>query len=188
MSNEHLKISNGIVANLVDYTFRDLPVAFVQTQLEEVNPAVRRGTYFENFSRNNYTVYLNLNGKFETFGVKHNVLLGGDYYNFESKNSGFASLNHAIQHDFNPDDGAFDFFSFIDLNNPDYSQFGRTFNELDNLRKNAPNDFVKINTSWYGLYFQDQISLFNDKLQILGGGRNDWTRQSQGTHLLHFPI
>ena len=184
--NEHLKVSNGIVANLVDYNFRDVPVAYVQTQLEEDNPAVRRGTYFEDFSRDNYTVYLNLNGKFETFGVKHNVLLGGDYYNFEQKNSGFASLNHAIQHDFNPDDGAFDYFSFIDLYNPDYSQFDRTFNELDNLRKNAPNDFAKLNTSWYGFYFQDQISLFNDKLQILGGGRNDWTRQSQGTSFTSF--
>ena len=42
--NEHLKISNGVVANLVDYKFRDLPVAYVQTQLEGINPAVRRKT------------------------------------------------------------------------------------------------------------------------------------------------
>lgn len=184
--NDDWKISNGVVANLVDYEWRDLPVAYVQTNLEGANPAVRRGTYFEDFSRDNLTVYLNLNGKFETFGVKHNVLVGGDYYNLDLKNSGFFGLNHAIQKGFDPANGAFDYFSFIDLNNPDYSQYQRTFSELDNLRKNAPNDFGKVNTSWFGLYFQDQVSLFNDKLQILGGGRYDWTRQKQGSSMTSF--
>ncbi|SJM90081.1 TonB-dependent siderophore receptor [Crenothrix polyspora] len=179
--NDNWKFTNGVVANLVEYNFRDTPVAYVQTNLEGVaNPSVRRGLYFEDFNRDTYTAYFNLNGKFDTFGVKHNVLLGGDYYEQENKNQGFFGLNYAIQHNF-ADADAMKYFTFVDLNKPNYNQFPFTFNQLDNLRKNTPNDFGLFKSAWYGLYFQDQLSFFDDKLHILGGGRFDWARQSQGT-------
>lgn len=39
----------------------------------------------------------------------------------------------------------------------------------------VPNaNFSMFKNQWYGVYFQDQITLF-DKLHILGGGRHDWT-------------
>ncbi|NOS74062.1 MAG: TonB-dependent receptor, partial [Methyloglobulus sp.] len=140
--NDAWKVSNGIVATMSNLQSRTIPVAYFQTQLEGTpNPQVRRGTYFEDFERNNYTTYLNLNGKFDTFGIKHNVLLGGDYYSREEKNSGFFGLNYAIQQNFEGD--ALKYFTFIDLNNPNYNQFPFTFSELDNLRRNAPNDFVR---------------------------------------------
>ncbi|NOU20666.1 MAG: TonB-dependent receptor [Methyloglobulus sp.] len=184
--NDAWKVSNGIVATMSNLQTRTIPVAYVQTQLEDTpNPQVRRGTYFEDFERDNYTTYLNLNGKFDTFGIKHNVLLGGDYYSREEKNSGFFGLNYAIQHNF-ADADALKYFTFIDLKNPDYNQFPFTFSELDNLRRNAPNDFVRASQSWYGLYFQDQLSFFDDKLQILGGGRYDWARQKQGSSFTSF--
>lgn len=184
--NESWKLSNGVVANLNDYQFRQIPVAYFQPLLEDtLDPQVRRGTYFEDFSRDNYTTYLNLNGKFDTFGVKHKVLLGGDYYRNNTQNSGFFGLNYAIQHGF-ADDDAVKYFTFVDLKNPNYSQFPFTYSELDNLRKTAPNDFVRSSQSWYGLYFQDQLSFFNDKLHLLGGGRYDWARQSQGNSMVSF--
>jgi iron complex outermembrane receptor protein len=147
---------------------------------------VRRGVYFENESRNEYTTYLNLNGKFDTFGIKHDVLLGGDRYNINAQTSGFFGLNNAILGDFS--DESLKYFTFVDLKNPNYSQFPYTVSQLDSLRQNAPNDFFKSNQSWYGLYFQDQLSFFDDKLHILGGGRYDWARQKQGSSFTSYNI
>lgn len=177
--NEDWKIQNGIVASQVEYNFRDTPVAYGQFRLEGTpNPEVRRGLYFEDFNRDTHTVYLNLTGKFDTFGVKHNVLLGGDHYDLELRNSGFFGLNHAISNNFS--DAGLKYFTFINMNNPNYSQFPYSYSQLDNLRKNSPNDFGITDTSWYGLYFQDQLSFLDNKIQLLFGGRYDWARQTQG--------
>lgn len=185
--NQDWKLTNGIVANWTDYQFREIPVAYFQPLLQNTPvPQVRRGVYFEDESRNNYTTYLNLNGKFETYGIKHNVLLGGDRYNLDEKTGGFFGLNNAILGGFSPD--SLKYFTFVDLKNPNYSQFPFSFSSLDNLRKNAPNDFYKSNQSWYGLYFQDQLSFFDDKVQILGGGRYDWARQTQGSSFTSYDI
>ncbi|MBK8816138.1 MAG: TonB-dependent receptor [Methylococcaceae bacterium] len=183
--NDNWKIQNGIVANQVEYNFRDTPVAYIQPLLEGTpNPEVRRGLYFEDINRDSHTVYLNLTGKFETFGVKHNVLLGGDHYDLEVSNSGFFGLNHAILNNFS--DEGLKYFTFVNLRNPNYNAFPFSFNQLDNLRKNAPNDFGKSNTSWYGLYFQDQLSFLDDKIQLLLGGRYDWSRLTQGVSFTSF--
>jgi iron complex outermembrane recepter protein len=183
--NDDWKIQNGIVANQVEYNFRDTPVAYFQPLLEGTpNPEVRRGLYFEDINRDSHTVYLNLTGKFETFGVKHNVLLGGDHYDLEVSNSGFFGLNHAILNNFS--DEGLKYFTFVNLRNPNYNAFPFSFNQLDNLRKNAPNDFGKSNTSWYGLYFQDQLSFLDDKIQLLLGGRYDWSRLTQGVSFTSF--
>jgi iron complex outermembrane recepter protein len=145
--NDDWKIQNGIVANQVEYNFRDTPVAYGQFSLEgTTNPEVRRGLYFEDFNRDTHTVYLNLTGKFDTFGVKHNVLLGGDHYDLEQSNSGFFGLNHAILNadpngDFTQE--GLKYFTFVNLRNPNYNAFPFSFNQLDTLRKNAPNDFGK---------------------------------------------
>ncbi|MEY3882560.1 MAG: hypothetical protein RIQ94_3356, partial [Pseudomonadota bacterium] len=39
--------------------------------------------------------------------------------------------------------------------------------------------FQNTNLQWNGVYFQDQITLF-DKLHILGGGRYDWMSETAG--------
>ena len=185
--NKDWKVTNGIVANWANNEFREVPVAYFQPLLNDTpNPQVRRGVYFENESRNEYTTYINLNGKFDTFGIKHNVLLGGDRYNLNAQTSGFFGLNNAILGGFSPE--SLKYFTFVDLKSPNYSQFPYTVSQLDSLRQNAPNDFFKSNQSWYGLYFQDQLSFFDDKLHILGGGRYDWARQEQGSSFTSYNI
>ena len=62
----------------------------------------------------------------------------------------------------------------INIYNPVYGQSGVN---LANLQKNG---FNKSQTETTGVYFQDQITLF-DKLHILGGGRYDWISQNNGT-------
>lgn len=38
---------------------------------------------------------------------------------------------------------------------------------------------ASIYNGWYGVYFQDQITLW-DKLHVMGGGRYDWTETGRG--------
>jgi len=57
----------------------------------------------------------------------------------------------------------------IDIINPQFGQFG-TIN-FDN-----PTDFDK-ETKWVGVYFQDQITLADDRLHLLLGGRYDYVDQ-----------
>lgn len=91
---------------------------------------------------------LDLNGKFELFGTKHNLLIGVD---------GFLATTEA--HDAQTEAPSIDIF------NPVYGQvdFGALTEE---------NAFFYRKESWFGAYVQDQITLF-DKLHILLGGRYD---------------
>ncbi len=166
-------IRNGLVANWINYEFRQVPVAYFQPRLENTpTPQVRRGIYFENFSRDTYTTYIDLVGTFSTGNLKHSVLVGGDYYYSTHKNHGFFGLN-ALFDPLKP----VDYFTFVDVFRPVYPDLD--FNVFNSLRKGAPNDFGKRETSWFGIYFQDQITLW-DRLHILGGGRYDWARSEEG--------
>lgn len=165
---EHWKIQNGVVAQLVDYEFRELPTAEFQTRFSLEDPFLRRGLYFEDFSRDMHTVYLNLTGEFETWGIRHKVLLGGDYYDKETNSKGFAAFAGT-------DEQRERFFTFVNVFDRSTLKPPIDLAAAENLRKTAPNDFGFLEESWYGLYFQDQITLW-EKLHILGGGRHDWTR------------
>lgn len=167
--NPIFKFQNGVAAIWADYQFRETPTAGFQTRLTAADPFLRRGAYFENFNRNMQTVYVNLTGDFTTWGIKHKTLLGWDYYNKETTNKGFAAFAGT-------DEQRDKYFTFINVFNPVMPSLD--FNELNNLRKNAPNDFGRIQESWHGFYFQDQITLW-DKLHILGGGRYDWAKSKQ---------
>jgi iron complex outermembrane recepter protein len=184
--NDNWKLQNGFVGNWANQHYREILVAVAQPLLTADNDplTVRRGSEFEDFAETTYTTYLNLNGKFATGAVKHDVLLGADYYENDRRQSGFFGFNAA----FAPPDSPYYFpndfsggnFSFtqVNLNHPVYPNLD--FNAYENQRINHPNDFSINQTSWYGLYFQDQLAFFDGKLQILGGGRYDWARIASG--------
>ena len=183
--NDDWKLENGFVGNWATNRYREILVAIYQPELDTGGTnEVRRGSQFEDRTENTFNTYMNLTGKFHTGSVKHNVLIGGDYYTQESKTSGFFGYNAANASNptyFFPGDfggGSFA-FSRVNLLNPTYPNLD--FNAYEYQRKYLPNDFVLNETSWYGFYFQDQMSFFGDKLQILGGGRFDWARLKQGS-------
>lgn len=97
-----------------------------------------------------HSTNLDLNGKFEFFGTKHNLLIGVD---------GFHATTDASNRsgDAPP----------IDIFNPVYGQV-----DFAALEKSKFNGFFYRKESWIGAYIQDQITLF-DKLHILLGGRYD---------------
>jgi iron complex outermembrane receptor protein len=185
--NDNWKFQNGFVGNWANLHYRKILVAVFQPLLNEgSNPMqVRRGSQFTDDSQETYTTYFNLNGKFATGGINHNVLLGGDYYSEETISSGFFGFSAANAPFDSPyhmmgDFGGGNFaFTRVNLYNPIYPNLD--FSAYEDQRINHPNNFFVSQTSWYGLYFQDQISLFNDKLHILGGGRYDWTHLASGS-------
>lgn len=171
--NEDWKLHSGGVVNWIDYTFHDNPVAYFQFALEDTpNPAVRRGIYFEDFHRRAITAYSDLTGKFHTGQLKHEVLLGGNYYVQRLNNKGFFGLN-ALFDPLLPED----WFTNVGLYNPVYPAL--PFGYFDARRKFAPNDYGLNKDEWASIYFHDQIS-FGDWIHVLGGGRYDWSSSIQG--------
>ncbi|MDX8127074.1 TonB-dependent siderophore receptor [Methylomonas sp. BW4-1] len=104
-------------------------------------------------NRRSYSTSLDLTGKFQTFGLKHNVLVGGDWFFFNQD---------APDNNF-----SYGTIPTFDINNPQYGNF-----DMAALRAEPANWFWRSRDDWYGVYFQDQITLW-DKLHIMGGGRYD---------------
>ncbi len=151
--NDQWQIRNGVIATFLNEDWNEI----YSWVLNNDNRTVDRYSWFGGRNTNSQSVYLDLNGKFDTFGIKHNVLIGGDYY----------SLEHAGT-------ATDQFVDTIDIFNPVFPNLN--INTLRNASRGF-NDVVE--SSWYGIYFQDQITLW-DKLHILGGGRYDITTSGSG--------
>ncbi len=127
-----------------------------------------------------YATNLDLTGKFDLLGSRHDVLAGldyyYDYYDYSStsladvpvSNPGFPG-HSGNSHDpeisidiFNPRYGGVDPSKFISV-----------------LTDPARKGFSTFAREQYGVYFQDHITFF-DQLHILGGGRYDWA-DNEGT-------
>ncbi|MGH8655668.1 MAG: TonB-dependent siderophore receptor [Gammaproteobacteria bacterium] len=56
--------------------------------------------------------------------------------------------------------------------------FNPTYGSVDlSFRTPGTDNFVfKSAEEWYGVYFQDQLKFFDGQVQVLGGGRYDWTK------------
>ncbi|WP_445367183.1 TonB-dependent siderophore receptor [Methylomonas sp. BW4-1] len=109
-----------------------------------------------------YGTNLDLLGKFHLFGTEHEILIGGDF-------------NHTSLKEWNykPDFSGV-LLPSINIYNPQYGQIDQSL--IDNLSRKA--SFLR-NEDWFGVYFQDQITLWN-KLHIMGGGRYDWAQRGTG--------
>ncbi|WP_427551544.1 TonB-dependent siderophore receptor [Methylomonas sp. MS20] len=153
--NDDWKIQQRFAVNMLDTFNRNI----VPISMEADNRTVNRGLFYGLTERATYTQDLNLNGKFDTFGIGHNVLLGFDYYRFE-ESRGVTFLPGAA------------FIPAIDIFNPVYGNV-KLPNDL------AKNNFVIENQEWFGLYFQDQVDLTKN-LHFLFNGRHDWSTAIAG--------
>ena len=107
---------------------------------------------------------VNITGKFDTLGIEHNVLFGWDYYDSDTTIEGWFLGSALFGGPVQP----------INIFQPQYGQSGV---DLSTVPKNS---FIRSTINWNGVYFQDQITLF-DRLNILGGGRYDWANQGNGS-------
>ncbi len=107
-----------------------------------------------------YATNIDLTGRFETFGMNHQVLVGADYFREGDEFEAFIDVAPPA------------FRPTIDIFNPVYGP-------IPQLSPSDLNNFSTDTQYWYGVYFQDQITLW-DKLHILGGGRYDWATRRSG--------
>ncbi|MEQ1527769.1 MAG: TonB-dependent siderophore receptor [Methylococcaceae bacterium] len=117
-----------------------------------------RGAFLGGNHQRSYGTSLDLTGNFETLRLKHQLLIGGDYFFFNRE----SPSNKILM----PYKGV-SVLSDIDIYQPQYGTIDT--GKIDNLR---PNYFLHARDDWYGVYFQDQITLWDD-LHIMGGGRYD---------------
>lgn len=119
---------------------------------------IDRGLWHLPFDRHSYGTNIDLNGKFRTAFMQHDVLLGFDLYRYDARPvSGFAFSGY--------DDAV----TPIDIYKPRYGL------DLSGLmagasRYPATQEF----NDWYALYFHDHITLW-ENWHLLAGGRQDWT-------------
>lgn len=125
------------------------------------NRTLNRGLFKVQQSWETFTTNLDLTGKFNLFGTRHDILIGGDFYH--NKWPGMSSFS-----------GATAAVPTIDIFNPVHNRVSQTA-----IDRQANNSFQTRLDQWFGVYFQDQITLW-DKLHILGGGRYDWSLNGRG--------
>ncbi len=127
-------------------------------------------TYNMKSNTDTYATLLDLTGHFDTWGLKHTLLIGGDYYRIDSESdSGQSSWveDENTGYDLNP--------TTINIFHPVHP--GTNFPPRTN-----PNDFTFAGigtgkTDQYGLYFQDQIEL-PYQVHIMGGIRYQYIDQT----------
>ncbi|GJL76486.1 MAG: ferrichrome-iron receptor [Nitrosomonas sp.] len=124
------------------------------SDLNEITGVLQRGFYEGTSSGNTYQGTVDVTGRFNTYGIEHNVLAGWEYY------GAFTGVK-SITADASP----------INIFRPQYSG--------ENLGSLPRNFFIDQTNEWNGVYFQDQITLF-DKLHLMGGGRYDWASNDVG--------
>ncbi|EDZ66319.1 TonB-dependent siderophore receptor subfamily [Nitrosococcus oceani AFC27] len=155
--NENWKIQQRFAANILDTFNRNI----VPLSLQADNRTINRGLFGGLTKRETYATDIHVNGQFDLFGARHNILVGFDYLRF-TQSRGATFLASAP------------FLSPIDVFEPVY---GTTqIPDLDTLPKN---NFTDLKTEWFGVYFQDQMDL-TEQLHLLFSGRYDWAKTESG--------
>lgn len=121
------------------------PLGFVQ----DTGVLIRSLTINPGFTDKMFATNLDLKGKFSTGPLEHSILVGFDHFNFFNPlYSGFQPSGTSVN-----------------VYNPNYYQFENIYQR--------PN-FIVNGAKWTGVYAQDMISFFDDKVHVLLGGRYDW--------------
>lgn len=144
------KLVNRFQFNEVSYDQRTLFAA----DFDQGTGLLTRGLWrADPFNRRTYATNLDLVGHLRTGPVDHNVLVGFDYYRYNEAFSAFFGDTPLVPS--------------INIFNPSYGI------DLSSITPATFNLFGTFPEQWYGVYFQDQVTLW-DKVHILGGGRYDW--------------
>jgi iron complex outermembrane receptor protein len=142
-----------------DFIGREISAADVQGDGRTVN----RFISILDVPRHSYQAFLDFTGKFQLWGTEHTVLMGWDFFEDDRETALFFGAA-----------GQFADTLAVDLFRP---ELGRV--DVVAILAQPPDIFVKDSRRWHGVYFQDQITLW-DKLHILGGGRYDWAESRSG--------
>lgn len=108
---------------------------------------------------------LDLKGKFDTGPLQHSVLFGVDYNNTSTPVAPLVFGGTPLS---------------MNIYNPIYYPSGFSFYDPNNFYY-----YYGSRSAWRGVYAQDMISAFDDKVHLLIGGRFDWADTINGSGLTH---
>ncbi|OAI11238.1 ligand-gated channel [Methylomonas koyamae] len=178
--NQDWAVHNRFLASLAEggTTFVNPGPAFnAAAALNQTTGLMQRNIFRQITEQEHYAANLDVTGKFQTGELKHDLLVGFDFYRTFNKYGGdgrWKSANPALA---------------INIYDP-YPSYGIPQATFDNAFATVGDTFgtatnggignrASIYNGWYGVYFQDQITLW-DKLHVMGGGRYDWTETGRG--------
>lgn len=147
--NDAWKVNHRFSTFLANYSYNNI----IPMSLESDNQTLLRGAYSQYQSRNTYSTNINLTGDIDAYDTHHTLLFGFDFYRFDQTGQSRCCAEVASQDIYAPTYGTVDEAVFTQ----------------------GPKSYGVNQQTWYGLYFQDQIKLWDDQIHILGGGRYDWT-------------
>lgn len=170
--NEDWAIHSRFLANFDygDETFVNPAPAFnAASAFDPTTGMMQRNIFNEINEGEAYSTNLDVTGKFELGFSKHEVLMGFDFNRaietYDVKGL-WVNPNTALAINiFNPA--------------PSYGIPKPVFDNAMTLVQRPGRNHNVFFTQWEGVYFQDQITLW-DKLHIMGGGRYDWAETGRG--------
>jgi iron complex outermembrane receptor protein len=151
---------------------------------------IDRSFYHRNTNDNTYSTNLDLTGHFETLGLKHTLLFGGDFYHYHQK---FVS-NIDDFRDFKND-------TYNNILNPVQAGLSWDGSVYSRIPAGTPNAGMTLysgtdvlGSNWvgttdmdqYGLYLQDQIKLPYD-IHVMGGFRYQYLHNKDGYQAASLP-
>ncbi|UOA09646.1 TonB-dependent receptor [Methylobacter sp. S3L5C] len=149
--NDDWTLSEQLGINLLDRTRTAMNSGALNADKRTLNRQLLTSDFYTNDS---YFTTTNLTGHFDTWGLKHTLLVGGDYYLQDENSVGYSSTVP----------------STIDIYNPVYTGLPAV-----NPTTRASQSFHST-TDLYGIYLQDQIKLpYN--VHVMGGFRYQYVEQ-----------
>lgn len=113
--------------------------------------------------RRSHSTSLELTGKFSTWAIQHQILLGVDYFRLKQNYYGLG-LNSAVV-----------------ISVPSINIFNPVYSNSESLVNSTPdNSYFVRKEHWRGFYFQDQMKI-GDKWHLLLGGRYDDASHGTGS-------
>ena len=174
--NDNWKINNGLTAtgdaiNFSSYN-ADLPYDNNGNQLNNfLSPNLLIGPFHDQRRSKTFNSFLDLSGKFDTYGVQHKILFGTDHYLTDFSDVGFVN-------GFSP-------VASQNVNNPSQVTWLGPYTSFSQVAQQTP-DWTSVGTAqWNGLYLNDQMKIM-EKIHLLLGGRYDWASANGGQNVTEY--
>jgi len=159
--NDNWQIRHRFNAEILRSDVTNVTTPFSGTILSDDRRSVlRQLEVLRNARSESYYTTVDLVGQFDTWGVKHRVLIGGDYFREDTRWGFVEESEDALS------------FEALSIANPVYQVGGPP--PIDAAR-DFPGDDIDETEDWFGLYAQNQMTLPYD-VHILAGFRYDRIR------------
>lgn len=167
--NESWKLTNRFLSSFIDAeSIWANPAPAFGNALQADGRTLNRNIFGQTSYVRTYATNLDLTGTFTVAGTQHNLLVGIDYTR--------AATDYGIYGNFTSGNPAL----AIDIFNPTYGIAPSLFTAARATTDRPGRNISVFHEQWYGLYLQDQITLWKT-LHLLVGGRYDWAEVARGT-------